>query len=145
MDIIMNYVAYAGISEIDNIYGAAIRNLHVRAFLIEDITLEEQEIRDRLITYTREPFKGTTFKGTSINRPPCDEYKEPIFETLEEKQSRESRADMRKSTFSNPIPRSKSNLMRVISFTHMVERVFFKSVYFYLFPYLVLPISYIVY
>ena len=141
----MNYVAYAGISEIDNVYGAAIRNLHARVLLIEDITFEEQEIRDRLLTYTREPFKGNSYKGKSINRPPCDEDGEPIFETEGDKRQRESRADMRKSTFSNPIPRSKSNLMRVISITHVVERVFFKSVYFYLFPYLVLPISYIVY
>jgi hypothetical protein len=64
---------------------------------------------------------------------------------VEEEKERLSRREMKRSTFMEPIPKSKANLMRLISITHEIERVFFKSLYFYLFPYLVLPMSYYVF
>ena len=145
MDIIMIYIAFAGITDIDNIYGAAIRHFQVRASLTDDITLEEQNIRDKFLSYTREPFKGKKYKGNPINEPPKDADGNLIVESEDEKDKRVMRKEMRKSTLRNPIPKGKALIVRIIHVTHVVERIFFKSMYFYLFPYFVIPISYYVF
>ena len=69
MDIIMNYVAFAGISEIDNIFGATIRHMAIRVCTQDDITNEENEILGKFLTFTREQFKGKEFDGKAINEP----------------------------------------------------------------------------
>lgn len=54
MDIIMNYVAFAGITEIDNLYGNAVRFMKSRELIQDSISNEESEIRDELLKYPRE-------------------------------------------------------------------------------------------
>ena len=53
----------------------------MRVKLVDDITLEEEVIRDKFLTFTREAYKGKEFKGKPINEPPKDDT-----ESLEEKE-----------------------------------------------------------
>ena len=107
-DIIMNYLAFAGISEIDNIYANAMRYMKVKHELIDDVKPGEQEYLDNCLKYKKEKTK--------------DE------------------AD--RSTFADPKPSSKSGLMKVIIVVYQIERVLYKAIYFYLFPYVVVFLSY---
>ena len=45
----------------------------------------------------------------------------------------------------NPIPKGRKWTMRFITVIFNLERVFYKAFYFYLFPYLVVVISYLTY
>ena len=89
----MNYIAFAGITEIDNIYGATIKNLHMRVKLVDDIsklTTEFLKMADALIIIT-EKFKlfegmSGTFEGlTNIIRLANGESLEDIANSNKKK------------------------------------------------------------
>jgi hypothetical protein len=66
------------------------------------------------------------------------------FLTFKKEQAKENDPQIETSTFTNPIPKEQKWLMRVIIIFHTLQRLFYKSLYFYMFPYLVLFISYYV-
>ena len=56
-DIIMNYLAFAGISEIDNIFTGAQRYMLVKDELVDNIQDGEGEIIEGYLTYSKEKVK----------------------------------------------------------------------------------------
>ena len=58
MDIILNYVAFSGITEIDNIYLGSLKYFAPRDILTsERLSDNEKEIIDKFLTYSKESDK----------------------------------------------------------------------------------------
>ena len=112
-DIIMNYLAFAGVSEIDNIFTGALRYMVVKDELVDNVQEGEQDIIDEILTYKKEHQKIKD--GETV------------------------------STFAAPIPAEKPHLMRFIILVFEIERLLYKALYFYLFPYIVFFLSYALY
>jgi hypothetical protein len=111
-DIIINYLVFAGISEIDNIFTNAQRYMLVKTELVDNPQEGESEYVEEQLAFTKERVKTE---------------------------------DSEKSTFMEPIPFKKRGALRLIIVIHEIERVIYKSLYFYLFPYLVVVLSYSLY
>lgn len=109
----MNYLAFSGVTQIDNIFCQAQRYMLVKDELVDSIQDGEGEIIEGYLTYTKERIKA---KDEQIQ-----------------------------STFMNPIPIQKKWQMRFFVIVHEFERIIYKALYFYLFPYLVVFLSYTLY
>ena len=104
----MNYVAFEGISAMDNLYCETIRNMKVtEAIPIDGIENPELE-------------KALSFQP--------------------------SRKDF---TFSKPFPDDENTFhkmfMRFVHIWFVMVKLIYKGLYFYIFPYLIIPLSYYVY
>ena len=107
IDLIMNYVAFEGISAMDNLYVESTRNLKVMEAVPVDGV--EDAKKDALYTFTKE------------------------------------REDF---TFEKPIGSDNKHLIRFMKFVRIwfvFVKYLYKGIYFYLFPYLIIPLSYIVF
>jgi hypothetical protein len=109
----MNYLAFAGIAEIDNIFARAQRYLKVKDELIDKVDQYEQDLVEQFLTFKKESKK------------------------------REDGNVM--SSFRNPIPKECSGLMRYIILTTEFLRIIYKGIFFYVFPYFVVVLSYVLY
>ena len=61
------------------------------------------------------------------------------------KERSKKQLNLPKSRFSSPIPKERSFAMRLIIIMYELERMVFKGIYFYLYPYMVLFLSYYFY
>ena len=107
IDLMMNYVAFEGISAMDNLYVETIRNMEVTKAV---------------------PIEGT-------------ENKE-LEEALSYQQAR------RDYPFSKPFYNDSvlyHYFMKFVHIWYMVIKVLYKGIYFYIFPYLIIPLSYYVF
>lgn len=110
-DIIMNYLAFAGVSEIDNIFVGAVRYMKAKDELVENVQDGEGDIIEGFLTYKKDRLKD----------------------------------ESERSTWATPKPEEKKGEVRFIIVMFEIERVIYKALYFYLFPYIVVFLSYTLY
>jgi len=111
IDLIMNYVAFAGISALDNLYVEATGKMKAAKVLLE---ASEEVNKDKI-------RKATLMKSRKLIRP----------------------EDMQ--LFWNITLKENKCLMRFIILWYQLIRFVYKALYFYLFPYLIVPLSYLLY
>jgi hypothetical protein len=107
IDLMMNYVAFEGISAMDNLYVESTRNLKVAEAIPVDGVQDAE--KDKMLSFKkgREEFN-----------------------------------------YNNPINSSNKYLVRFMKFVNVwfvFIKYLYKGIYFYLFPYLIIPLSYTVF
>ena len=107
IDLVMNFVAFEAINNIDNIFRAASKN---------DVFIALSDVGE--ISFPRDTAKGK--EGGKY-------------------------FDNKKNTFSDPQIEEGFWVWYMIRVVHQVQRVLYKGLYFYMFPYFVIPLSYYVY
>ena len=107
IDLMMNYVAFEGISAMDNLYCETIRNMKVAEAIPVDG--QEDKERDQIFSFIKGRSEFTFAKP--IN---CDHWFHIKF-------------------------------MKFVHIWYVVIKYIYKGIYFYLFPYLIVPLSYYVY
>jgi len=106
----MNYVAFEGVSQLDNLYVAATGKMKAARILLDPSDKDKREIEEAI------KFK----KRTELE-------KEELLHTL---------CAIKEGTHENKCA------MRFVIVWYNVTRVIYKTLYFYLFPYLIVPLSY---
>jgi len=105
----MNYVAFTGVSKLDNLYTLATNKMQAVKIILESKGNDLQKINDALL-YHKEATRILPIPGF---------FKTILYERY--------------------------IFMRVVIFIYELFRFIYKCIYFYLFPYLVIPISYYTY
>ena len=118
-DLLMNYVAFAGVSELDNLYIQASDKIKLSAVLL-NLEGEDLEWMNNMLTVKA---------NSRIKKN--DQSKEDGSELGEFKQ--------------NANKKSTKCAVCLIRCWYALARFFYKTIYFYLYPYLIVPLSYILY
>ena len=102
----MNYVAFTGLSKLDNLYVTATNRMQAVKVILHSKGNDLKKINDALLFHK---------EATRLLPIPA---------------------------FFSQILYDRPHFLRLVIFIHQVFRFIYKCIYFYLFPYLVIPISY---
>ena len=123
IDLIMNYVAFEGISALDNLYVESIRNMEI----LEQYDGATEEAKQELLSFMQESSKT---KEEKVHWNKLTITKVEKDDDGVEKEVTEELGGL-------------SYRLLIIVF-HLV-RYIYKGLYFYMLPYMIVPLSYIVY
>ena len=132
IDLIMNYVAFEGISALDNLYVESIRNM----VILEKHGAEEESMTESLLAFIKESDKDEKERIT-WNKMSITETVPKENATEEEREA--GATEDKEQELSSP------NGWRFLIVVYNIVRYMYKGVYFYMLPYMVVPISYYVY
>lgn len=107
--VMMNYVAFTGVSKLDNLYVTATNKMQAVQIILESKGENLRKINDALLFHK---------EATRLLPIP---------------------------SFFKPILYERYVFLRAVIFVYELFRFLYKCLYFYLFPYLVIPISYYTY
>ena len=99
----MNYVAFIGITEIDNLYFNSVRNMKGK------IIVQNDEYKKKIVEYLKYEKKDSIDQSVGFFN--AGEYDRP-------------------------------HSIRLIVFSYWVIKLIYKVIYFYLLPYMIIPLSY---
>lgn len=108
VELMMNYVAFLGVSQLDNLYVEATHKMKAAKIILNATGDDEKKIQDAI------RFKKKCSHDVESNTLGRCEYPLPVF-------------------------------MRFVIVWFELSRFVYKAIYFYLFPYAIVPVSYLLY